>query len=336
MLWLLLLSQLPVVAIFSYVYLQDKHEPEPISLLFKTFLGGALIAPVAAIGTVLFKSFFAIPEDPQGLVLALFVFFGVALIEELGKYFVLRFYAYRQPDFNEPFDGIMYSVAVALGFAALENFLYVAHYGISVAIMRMFTAVPLHAMTGIVFGYFAGLAKFSNEPLLERTYLRRGLFLAVIFHGLYDFLAFQHSGILAIFCVLVLAIELVYARKAIVMHQTSPCVTTTPMEKPEVIKKVVKTTWSTYPLITLAAVWSVAFLIYGVASAQLLGAGILIALLAVTAWQTSIALRVPKRWAWLLAFIGFVLSLPTILFPISLAGLYGLFLSDARRAVWLD
>ena len=90
-------------------------------------------------------------------------FIVVALVEEFSKYIIVKYYAQNNREFNEPFDGIVYAVMVSMGFAALENVLYVYQYGSSTGITRAFTAVPAHATFGILMGYFMGKAKFSKN-----------------------------------------------------------------------------------------------------------------------------------------------------------------------------
>src|SRR4029450_10832400 len=71
-------------------------------------------------------------------------------------------------EFDEPLDGVVYGVAVALGFATLENFLFVARLGLGVAWMRALFAVPAHALFGATMGYYAGRAKFDQGGKLWR------------------------------------------------------------------------------------------------------------------------------------------------------------------------
>ena len=92
------------------------------------------------------------------------------------KLVILNKYLFNKLEFNEPMDGIVYAIMVSLGFATVENIFYVYNHPgqeIQVAIMRMFTAIPLHAVCGVILGYFVGLAKFSDnrEPLLYKGLL---------------------------------------------------------------------------------------------------------------------------------------------------------------------
>lgn len=99
----------------------------------------------------------------------------------------MRYYAQTKEAFNEPFDGIVYSVMVSMGFAATENIFYVLEGGYQTALVRAFTAVPAHATFGILMGYYMGKAKFSNNRIMLNL---TGLCLAILFHGAYDFFLF--------------------------------------------------------------------------------------------------------------------------------------------------
>ena len=97
-----------------------------------------------------------------------------------------------QKAFDEPLDGIIYAVMVSMGFATLENIIYVLSHGFQTAIMRMFLSVPAHACFGVIMGYYVGMAKFSKSRV--RYYKRVGLLLAVLFHGAFDFFLFLQQS----------------------------------------------------------------------------------------------------------------------------------------------
>lgn len=208
----------PVIFIIVYIYFKDKFEKEPKKLLFYNFLYGAIVS--VFISTILYTIYdFAIPAGEEFNIWDQFIkaFFVVALIEEFSKYVIVRYYAQPKKEFNEPFDGIMYAVMVSMGFAMVENILYVINGGIQVAITRALTAIPAHATFGILMGYFMGKAKFSNKKWLWNLI---GLFTAILFHGAYDFFLFIYfiPGIsLGAFISLFIAILL--SRKAIKIHQ---------------------------------------------------------------------------------------------------------------------
>ncbi|MGV8814093.1 MAG: PrsW family intramembrane metalloprotease [Gelidibacter sp.] len=185
---LFLLAIVPVFVIIFYVYIKDKHEKEPTRLLFYNFMLGAIVS--VTITTLLYIIIETpLPLNNQDSIFEQFIkaFFVVGLSEEFSKYIIIRYYSQPNEDYNEPFDGIVYAVMVSMGFAATENIMYVLQGGMEVAIIRAFTAVPAHATFAILMGYFMGKAKFSkNRVVLNLT----GLFLAVLFHGAYDFFLF--------------------------------------------------------------------------------------------------------------------------------------------------
>jgi hypothetical protein len=119
------------------------------------------------------------------LLAALYDAFVVAAIpEELLKLMVVALYCARRVSFDEPMDGVVYGATAALGFAALENVLYVAGGGLTAALVRSVTAVPMHAMMGAVLGYYVARARFGGGRRIE---IWKGWGIAVLMHGLYDF-----------------------------------------------------------------------------------------------------------------------------------------------------
>jgi protease PrsW len=205
----LILAILPPLLIAYYIYKKDKYDVEPKKLIIKSFLFGCL-----AIIPAIFLEIFA-----EGIFtnLFLFVFFGIALVEEGVKYFFLKKYLFNKTDFNEPMDGIVYAVMISLGFATVENIAYVFNNEgeeFFTAVIRMFTAIPLHAVCGVLLGYFVGLAKFSDN---SKPLLYKGLFIATLVHGLYNYFIFLGQGF--IFSIIALVVAIYYSKKAINLHQ---------------------------------------------------------------------------------------------------------------------
>ena len=133
------------------------------------------------------------PEKLNLIELIFHVFIGVALVEEFSKWIMTYLISYNNEEFDEIYDIIIYSVFVSLGFAALENILYVAQGGISTAIARALLAVPGHACDGVFMGYYFGLAKISeinNNEKLKRKNLVLSLLAPTILHGIYDYCLF--------------------------------------------------------------------------------------------------------------------------------------------------
>lgn len=217
---LFLLAIAPAMLIVLYIYFKDKFEKEPIGFLFKNFLMGAFVSVfITLILSTLLNSFFQLTDTKSIFQQFIKAFFIVAFVEEFSKYIIVKYFAQKNKEFNEPFDGIVYAVVVAMGFAALENVLYVFQYGVSTGVLRAFSAVPAHATFGILMGYFMGKAKFSKQRIFHNF---SGLFMATLFHGAYDFFLFLNfiPGI-AIGAIISLVIGLILSRKAIKKHQES-------------------------------------------------------------------------------------------------------------------
>jgi protease PrsW len=183
---LLILSFAPVFIIGGYVYFRDKYEREPVRLLIYALLAGALtVIPILFLEQFLdgFTAFF------PGLLAAAWKAFVVAgFSEELFKYIALYLLIWRSPEFNDKFDGIVYAVFVSLGFAAVENVLYVTGNGFYTGITRAITAVPAHAVFGVTMGFYFGMAKFFVK---QRSQLKKkALFIPIVLHGIYDFILF--------------------------------------------------------------------------------------------------------------------------------------------------
>lgn len=189
---LLFISLAPVLIIAFYIYNRDKYEKEPISHLLKALLAGVIIV----LPVVLIEKFLSMPSELlEGLPAVAYTAFVVAGLTEEGMKF-LAFYIvfWNNKNFNEKFDGIVYSVYIALGFAGIENIIYVFSGGYGVGLIRALTAVPAHALFGIVMGYNFGLARFHPER--RAGYLVLALLLPFFFHGIYDFLLMSNSPVL--------------------------------------------------------------------------------------------------------------------------------------------
>lgn len=186
------LSIAPGIAISLYFFFRDEYNREPRRHLIFSFLLGVLSAVPAIL---LQMALLPVQEKFMTndiLAIAIKAFIIVAFSEEWCKYLMVRYYAYRQPEFDEPFDGIVYSVMVGMGFATIENIGYVMQHGMATAIVRMFLSVPAHAGFAVLMGYYMGKAKFRPEARF--AYMMKGLFLAVFFHGLFDFFLFLRDN----------------------------------------------------------------------------------------------------------------------------------------------
>jgi protease PrsW len=191
---LLALAIAPGLAIMWYIYNKDIYDKEPKKYLIVSFLLGMLsTVPAILIQMTAGMLFGSISSGSSVLFYAFNAFIIVGCSEEGSKFAMLRLYAYPKKSFDEPFDGIVYSVMVAMGFATLENIGYVYQHGIGTAIIRMFLSVPAHAAFGVIIGYYTGLAKFNKEKAI--MLIGKGLVLAIFFHGSFDFFLFLQDSI---------------------------------------------------------------------------------------------------------------------------------------------
>ena len=191
---LLFLALLPGIIIIIYIFTKDKVEHEPWSLIFKLLIFGA----ISCIPAMFLEMFISVnmPDLPaDSLAFAVSnAFIVAALCEETCKYVLLRLGSWRNKHFDYRFDGIVYGVSVAVGFALLENVLYVMDGGLEVALMRGVMAVPLHAFCGVFMGIYYGAAKrYSIEGQHSKAHQEtlKALLIPILIHGIYDSLAFM-------------------------------------------------------------------------------------------------------------------------------------------------
>lgn len=207
------LAVLPSVVIAIFLYRNDLYEKERVRHLWGAFgLGCLTVIPVLIIGLLI-----KIDVENNAFYDA---FIEAALIEEVFKFLFFYFFIYNKSYLNEPYDGIIYAAFVSLGFATIENILYVFQNGILIAILRMFMAVPGHAIFGVLMGYYAGLAKFKHQN--QWVYLLIGLLFAFLTHGLYDYFLFENRyEFLALLSVLLIIVGVIISRRAMRIHQRS-------------------------------------------------------------------------------------------------------------------
>lgn len=224
--WLLLLAMAvaPGLAICIYIFWKDKFDAEPRHLLVKSFFLGVFSCVPAIILSILAEKMGSEPNNTSLLFSAFSCIAGIGFTEEFSKFIFVRFYTYKKAEFNEPFDGITYCVMVAMGFATLENILYVFNGddfsgSFNIAIARMIFSVPGHAMFGVIMGYFLGIEKHYNKPNMGFL----GLIIAAVVHGLFDFSLFNSSSY-PIFLLVFLGLFIGIVRlslKAIKLHQAN-------------------------------------------------------------------------------------------------------------------
>ncbi len=170
----------PGLALLSFFYLKDQYDSEPISTVFKTFMFGALLVfPIMFIQYIL---------EVENIFQSSFIhaFISTSLLEEFFKWFILFYVVYQHADFDEPYDGIVYGASVSLGFATLENIMYLVSNGVGFAVGRALLPVSSHALFGVIMGYYIGKSKFTSTS--KSKWLVFSLLFPFLLHGIYDFI----------------------------------------------------------------------------------------------------------------------------------------------------
>lgn len=179
---LILISLAPVLIIACYIYYRDKYEKEPWRILFRALIIGVIITLPVIFLERFIAGFTPLDHMPAA---AYSAFIVAAFSEESFKYIGFMLFIWMSRHFNEKFDGIVYAVFISLGFAMVENILYVMDGGVTVGLIRSLTAVPAHALFGILMGYYFGLAKFFPKKRIR--YLWLAWLIPWLLHGFYDF-----------------------------------------------------------------------------------------------------------------------------------------------------
>jgi RsiW-degrading membrane proteinase PrsW (M82 family)/RNA polymerase subunit RPABC4/transcription elongation factor Spt4 len=182
------------------IYRRDKYRPEPKGLVIRTFLlGMATVIPVLLVEVLLalpyvfshIKDFANFTVESLSLLsigeMAYFSFIIAGFTEELFKFLMVRTTIYKSPYFDEPIDGLVYSSAVALGFASLENVMYLFSYGWELILVRAPISTLAHVVFSAMWGYPLALQKLKRKNAAGLLWL--GLLGSMVGHGLFDFLA---------------------------------------------------------------------------------------------------------------------------------------------------
>jgi protease PrsW len=187
---LILIAVFPPIYFLLFFHFKSEEKKHALSkLFFIFFLGIIILLPVLFIELIIDS---IIKESITNIYLSSFFtsFIMAASCEEIAKYLIIKKFIYNNDDFNTIMDGIIYTISVSLGFATLENLIYIFNYGLNIGYIRAFTAVPLHVFASGIMGYYIGKAKSENNPKQTNFLLKKGLLTAVIIHGLYNFFIF--------------------------------------------------------------------------------------------------------------------------------------------------
>ena len=156
---LLTVAIAPGLALFSYFYLRKQIAKEPSRTLFHTFIYGAIMTfPIMFIQHVFEEEHIFSNEFLRNVVFT-------SGLEEFFKWLILLLLIYRHVEFEDAYDGILYGASVSLGFATVENILFLLTYGTDIAFLRALLPVSSHALFGVVLGYYFGQAKFAVQEM---------------------------------------------------------------------------------------------------------------------------------------------------------------------------
>ena len=186
--------------IWLLFFLRKDSHPESNGMILKIFFYGMLAAIPAILLELGFSEELRLINLPAALTLIFYIFIGIALIEEVLKYLVVKKKVLKDSEFDEPVDAMLYMIIAALGFAALENLLILSPLISSFQFMetflvsglRLIGATFLHALCSGLVGYFLALSFFESKNRLKL--ISEGLLIAVVLHGLYNFSIMKVEG----------------------------------------------------------------------------------------------------------------------------------------------
>ena len=187
---LFIVAALPALLLLGFIYYRDRKEKPPVKLMILLLAAGAATTVPAAIVEFVGQAFVMGDSDDFGLRLLIFCFLIVGVTEELGKYLVTVCITWKSKEMQHSYDGVIYAVCSSLGFAILENVLYVYQGGILTGIMRAFTAIPLHCTVGVVMGALYAKAReeaYAGDRGGMIGYMAWAYLVPVCIHGAYDY-----------------------------------------------------------------------------------------------------------------------------------------------------
>ena len=208
---MLFVALLPVAVLLFYIYGKDRVKPEPVGQLVKAFGLGVVSIFVSLAISLPLGMLGLFPGEAQTFLDSVKIsFLGAAFPEEVAKFAMLWLALRNNRWFDEKMDGIVYAVCVSMGFAALENVMYVFQNEefVTVAILRAFTALPGHFCFGILMGYYFSLARFYHYG--SRRNMLLALVAPIVAHGIYDSLLFAMSVSSSALVSVVLMVVLVF------------------------------------------------------------------------------------------------------------------------------
>ncbi|MGC9330669.1 MAG: PrsW family intramembrane metalloprotease [Bacteroidales bacterium] len=183
---LIAIATIPVIFILFYVYYSDKYKKGPVWILLLSLTGGAAIVPVVIRWEQAMSGIAEYYYSFQWQHAFIISFLVAGLCEESMKLLAFMLLIWRRSYFMEKFDAILYAVYISMGFALVENIMYVVTGGTQTGLTRALTAVPAHAIFGIAMGFYLGKAKFSSRKRLFKIF--RAWYVPLLLHGTYNYI----------------------------------------------------------------------------------------------------------------------------------------------------
>ncbi|MCC0783915.1 PrsW family intramembrane metalloprotease [Clostridioides sp. ES-S-0108-01] len=186
---LFLLAIVPILIGMFWIRSKDRYCREPLIHLIKFFLIGVFLSVIIILLEDLLMKF-NVFEGYSELIYVSFIVAG--LVEEGVKALILIPALIKEKHFTEKLDGIIYSVFLALGFATVENIVYVfsesGNLALQVGINRAVISIPAHVMFAITMGYYISKYKFEGNKNKRREYLFMAVLIPILLHGVFDFI----------------------------------------------------------------------------------------------------------------------------------------------------
>ena len=187
--YLSLAALVPAVILFVRIYQLDRIEKEPRRLLGILLLSGALLAlPAAGIQLLASRTLGSALNRRSAAYLLLDNFLVVAVSEEVCKIAPVRLAAWKHPAFDYRFDAVVYSVSSALGFAAVENILYVVQSDLRTAVSRAILSVPGHFFFAVAILSRGKQAEKQGNGRRRTVLCALAILMPVVLHGIWDVL----------------------------------------------------------------------------------------------------------------------------------------------------
>ena len=198
---LILLAVVPV-GLICWIISNKAHNSEPFGMLVLLFILGCLSCIPAAFAEIFFDVITGIDTKTLTNIFSIFIysFFGIAFIEEVVKWLCTYLVGFNNKAFDKAYDMIIYAVFTSLGFAFVEDILYIFanEAALATAIMRAVISIPGHACFAIIMGYFLGLVRYYaniKDRAREVLYTLFSILIPSIIHAIFDALLMTENDL---------------------------------------------------------------------------------------------------------------------------------------------